>query len=212
MEVLKKQRNANMQSGSFWLKLKSPTTCNWLSLHESNCGIQIMAGLKKKKKKWRRWPRAVIYWNKSSQSSVNQLMWITKQSTTYSDSVFIYNHHYRKWLLLKTTADIFMVPNRECLVALNVLKCLNRTCFGFLKSYAGVATLELNQSCCLSSRCEVSQAPRCHHGSCQGHTEVKTPWRPSSIFRPVSCAKDAASTSSSSSFCVSLIWSILKNI
>lgn len=150
LEVLKKQRNANMQSGSFWLKLKSPT-CNWLSLLESNCGIQIMAGLKKKKKvapvaQSCDLPEQIFPTNsdgaaieapkrlKVTQSSVNQLMWIPKQSTTYSDSVFIYKHHYRKWLLLKTTADMVMVPNRECLVALNVLKCLNRTCFGFLKS------------------------------------------------------------------------------
>lgn len=69
MEVLKKQRNANMQSGSFWLKLKSPTTCNWLSSHESNCGIQIMPVFKFFFLKWCRWPRAVIYWNKSSQQT-----------------------------------------------------------------------------------------------------------------------------------------------
>lgn len=47
-EVLKKQRKANMQRGSIWLKLMSPTGFNWLSLRENNCGIEIMPDFLKK--------------------------------------------------------------------------------------------------------------------------------------------------------------------
>lgn len=62
LEALKKQCQANMQRGSFWLKLMAPTGSNWLSLRESNCGIESMPDFFKRRCQW---PVAKIYWDGS---------------------------------------------------------------------------------------------------------------------------------------------------
>lgn len=161
--------------------------------------------------KWCRWPRAVIYWNKSSQqtATVPRYSWkdwklpSARQPVTLIQFLFV---------IIMIEIGSFWKQLQAVYSALSA-RVLESDLFWVFEELRWGRHLGVEpESCCWSSRCEVSQPPRCHHGSRQGHTEVKTPRRPSSIFRPVSCAEDAASASSASSFFVSLIWSILKNV